>query len=401
MTHWVHISSLLAWRRPAVGVIRFEREFANWALEHDPQGSRFCAYEAHRGVFVEVSADRLRQCLENPQADSPHAGPHHSDPHHSGPQPPILLKRGDTFISLGLDWDTLDHAVLWALKRTHDLRVVLACYDLIPTRHPAYFEGVHEPGRFDAYLADLAWCADEVVCISDHTRQDLQRFCTETGAPTPRLHTVRLGCDLPTPSTGPSVVPADRPFVLYVSTLERRKNHALLLRVWRALRQRLQPFRLVLVGMRGWGVDEWMAELQADEALQQDVMVLHQLSDADLAALYRQCAFTVYPSWAEGWGLPVVESLAHGRLCLASNTSSLPEAGAGWAEHLPPGDEAAWLARLAELMADPGQLQALNARIAQGFTPPAWCDTARAVHQIACGTPGPAPAPASGLSTTP
>jgi glycosyltransferase involved in cell wall biosynthesis len=163
----------------------------------------------------------------------------------------------------------------------------------------------------------------------------------------------------------------------------------------------MQPFRLVLVGMRGWGVDDWMAELQADGALQQDVMVLNQLSDADLAALYRQCAFTVYPSWAEGWGLPVVESLAHGRLCLASNTSSLPEAGAGWAEHLPPGDEAAWLARLADLMADPGQLQALNARIAKGFTPPAWHDTARVVHQIARRTPARAPAKAPGLSTNP
>lgn len=376
MTHWVHVSSVLAWRGPAVGVIRFEREYARWALQHDPHGSRFCAYLPSRGAFVEVAAEQLRQAL-GPTPDACANAP--------APQAtrPIEPAAGDAFISLGLDWDTLDHAALWALKRHHGLRVILACYDLIPSLHPAYFEGVHQPGRFDAYLADLAWCADDVVCISDHTQQDLSGFLAAAGAPSPRLHTVRLGCDLPTPMDGPPVVPLDRPFVLYVSTLERRKNHALLMRVWRALRQRLQPFRLVLVGMRGWGVESWLAELQADALLQQDVVLLHQLPDAQLSALYRDCAFTVYPSWVEGWGLPVVESLAHGRLCVASNTSSLPEAGGGWAEHLHPGDEAAWVARLAELMSDPQQLQTLNTRIAQGFKPPAWHDTAFAVHQIA------------------
>ena len=126
-----------------------------------------------------------------------------------------------------------------------------------------------------------------------------------------------------------------------------------------------------------------MADLQADPSLQQDVQVLSHLTDGQLAALYRDCAFTVYPSWIEGWGLPVVESLAHGRLCVASNTSSLPEAGAGWAEHLDPADDAAWVARLAELMTQPSQLQAINARIAQGFRPPRWHDTAQAIHRIA------------------
>ena len=376
MNRWVHITSLLAWRRPAVGVIRVEREFVRWALEHDPQGSRFCVYDPARAAFLQVGAAQVRQALDG-----------HADAAPADTGEAIQPSRGDAFISLGLDWDTLDHAALWALKARHHLRVTLACYDLIPTRHPEYFDGVHPPGRFDAYLTDMAWCADEVVCISDHTRQDLQRFLAKAGAPTPRLHTIRLGCDLPTTCDDAPVVPRDRPFVLYVSTLERRKNHALLLRVWRALRRHGQaprePHRLVLVGMRGWGVDDWMADLQADPSLQQDVQVLSHLTDGQLAALYRDCAFTVYPSWIEGWGLPVVESLAHGRLCVASNTSSLPEAGAGWAEHLDPADDAAWVARLAELMTQPSQLQAINARIAQGFRPPRWHDAAQAIHRIA------------------
>lgn len=392
---WVHVSSLLAWRRPAVGVLRVERSFVHWVLERSssrvPQEGptqasvRFTAYLPQQSRLVEVPTEAVRAALQQSgKAPSGPQPPNQSDLHGL---PEIAAQPGDAFVSLGLDWDTLNHAVLLQLKRRLGLRITLACYDLIPTRHPQHFRGVHAPGRFDAYLVDMAWCADDVVCISDHTRQDLEAYLAEVGAPRPRTHTIRLGCELPATPVAQSLPlpPDDRPFVLYVSTLESRKNHALLVRVWRRLREHQQPHRLVFVGMPGWGVDALLAELQSDAALREDVLILSHVPDEQLEALYRACAFTVYPSLMEGWGLPVVESLARGRLCLASNTTSLPEAGGGWAEHLDPTDEDAWVRRLAALMRHPTEVQAINARIAQGFKAPSWEGTARAIDAIARG----------------
>lgn len=372
---WLHVSSLLAWRRPAVGVVRVEGEFARWALRSAPSHIGFTAYVRAQRRFVEVPTGAVHAALNLS-----------AEPLDLSSLPDLPAQAGDAFVSLGLDWDTLDHAALLQLKQRLGLRVTLACYDLIPTRHPQHFHGVHAPGRFDAYLVDMAWCADRVLCISEHTRQDFEAFLAETGAPRPHTHTIGLGCELP-PASDPApalpLPPDGRPFVLYVSTLESRKNHELLVRVWRRLRQHMLPHRLVLVGMRGWGVDGLIAQIESDPALQQDILILSNLPDAQLDALYRHCAFTVYPSWMEGWGLPVVESLARGRLCLASNTTSLPEAGGGWAEHLNPGDEEAWVQRLAHLMSHPKEVQALNARIAQGYTAPRWDGMAQAIHQLA------------------
>ena len=72
------------------------------------------------------------------------------------------------------------------------------------------------------------------------------------------------------------------------------------------------------------------------------VTMLHRTSDAELAWLYAHAAFTLYPSWYEGWGLPLSESLAYGKTFIASDTSSLPEAGQGLGIHLDPYDLVSW-----------------------------------------------------------
>src|SRR5262249_59911694 len=103
-----------------------------------------------------------------------------------------------------------------------------------------------------------------------------------------------------------------QPFVLYVSTIEVRKNHALLLRVWRRLIDRhgaeAVP-RLVFIGRIGWLVDDLMAELSREGPLSDKVIILSGLPDAEVATAYRQCLFPGFPSLIEGWGLPVAEGL--------------------------------------------------------------------------------------------
>ncbi len=109
-------------------------------------------------------------------------------------------------------------------------------------------------------------------------------------------------------------------FVLSVGTIDGRKNQAALCRLWPRLRAALpgRAPQLVLVGRDDVGLDTLSDEVAAlMEA--GDILVLQGVADAELAGLYDACLFTAFPSLSEGYGLPVAESLAHGKLCVASD----------------------------------------------------------------------------------
>ena len=98
--------------------------------------------------------------------------------------------------------------------------------------------------------------------------------------------------------------------------------------------------------MPGWGVDGLLSDLRLDFRIKPYVKILNHVSDGDLALLYQYAEFTVFPSLYEGWGLPIAESLAFGKFCLASNAASIPEVGGALVEYLDPWDLPAWAERL-------------------------------------------------------
>ena len=93
--------------------------------------------------------------------------------------------------------------------------------------------------------------------------------------------------------------------------------------------------------------------LDASEILKKSVVLLTEVADPELAALYDQCLFTIYPSHYEGWGLPVTEALACGTPVITTTESSLPEAAGEAGLCLPPLDIPGWTAALARAIHDP------------------------------------------------
>lgn len=431
---WVHVSTLLQWNRPPVGIVRVEQEYCRWLLAQPPAQVgelRFCRYDKRYARFIEVARDVVASRLDSPVGSTLAAAPQAVP---SGTQPsrwladlrqravvarrhvlhwlvtqsalrraleplrahrqrqyarattplPAPFAPGDRWVSLGLDWDTLDQRALYEARLRVGLDVTLMCYDVIPVLFPHL---VVVPGdNFAAYITDAAWCADRFVCISECTRRDLSVASQRLGAPQRPRTVVRLGAQVS--GGGQARPPAGfgddpRPFVLYVSTIERRKNHELLYRAWLRLRERgLTTHRLVLVGMRGWGVGDLMHDLHLDPRIRGDILLLDHVTDDELAWLYRHCAFTVFPSLYEGWGLPVAESLACGKFCLASDAASLPEVGGDLIEYLDPWDLPQWVERLAHYMTDPSALAAREQRIASRYVAPRWADTAAAIHRV-------------------
>ena len=102
-------------------------------------------------------------------------------------------------------------------------------------------------------------------------------------------------------------------------------------------------------------------------------------SDAELAALYRGCLFTVFPSFYEGWGLPVSESLSFGKPCIVSNATSLPEAGGSLARYFDPDNGADAYRVIRETIEDRAGLREWQERVCREFRPVPWHQTANAL----------------------
>ena len=225
--------------------------------------------------------------------------------------------------------------------------------------------------------------ADALLVPSRSTAEDLLAH----GADPSRVHVTPLASSLFTSASedrDPGQVLARMrvplPYVLFVGTLEPRKN---LVRLVRSYRRTVVaaglPHALVLAGPSGWGSDELLHELAAPGGGR--IIRTGAVSSDDLDALYRAADCFAYPSLYEGFGLPVVEAMSRGVPTLTSNVSSLPETAGDAALLVDPADEDAIAAALERILTDrdlSSDLRERGPRQAAGFT---WAATARATLQ--------------------
>jgi glycosyltransferase involved in cell wall biosynthesis len=236
-----------------------------------------------------------------------------------------------------------------------------------------------------AWVRNVLTESDHVLTISEFSRREIAGYCDESRFALPPLTVVRLGDELgssrdDTPPL-PRFVPR-RPFFVCVSTLDVRKNHRLLYDAWQVLAAR-DPEHcpdLVCLGVPHVYVADLMHEIRHDRSVNGRIHILHGIEDAELAWYYRHCAATIYPSRYEGWGLPVAESLGHGRLCLASNATSIPEISPDLPAFFHPLDPLELVDLVERTLRDPEWVQTREAEIRARFVPTSWAHTARQVR---------------------
>ena len=248
-------------------------------------------------------------------------------------------------------------------------------HDLIPIDFPQFVGPHHARG----FVRNTAWQlenSDLLVCVSKYTA-DRVRSHAKASNPgrVPEVAVASPGAFLKEGVAdrriGPQRQSQGRKFVLYCSTIEIRKNHILLLKVW----HRLLPLlggrlpTLVFCGRWGWMYDELVAFMEANPEMREHVQFRSNLSDRQLADLYRDAEFSVYPSAVEGWGLGAAECLDFGLPVLISDAPSLTEATQGLMPTLPARDVEAWCAAVAKACTDPDWLAELRETIASRYRP--------------------------------
>jgi glycosyltransferase involved in cell wall biosynthesis len=304
------------------------------------------------------------------------------------PRTPAGFAPGDVLLCLGSPWAFPDYPARLAELRARGVRVASFVHDVIPLRRPEWCDTYVIQDYRDWFTGALT-LSDHIFVAADATAADITRAAADLGVslPAPPCK-IPIGTGLGGPPPPPPAAPArpDLPapgtYVLSVGTIEPRKNHALLIRIWQHLLETRPPASvppLILAGRPGWMTGDLLQQLENAGHLDSHVIRVEGASDRELAALYRGAQFTLYPSLYEGWGLPVVESLAFGTPCLAANTTSLPEAGGPLARYFDPHNLHAAIAAVTTLLDNPADLAAWRATIAAQFRPIPWSDTARAI----------------------
>lgn len=247
---------------------------------------------------------------------------------------------GSTVILLGAFWGLGNSVQHFVPSKKVGVRIGAYVYDIIPVTHPEFCDDALVTD-FSMAICELCVTADFILTISDATRIALTNFIEEHGGRPIPMETVPLAHHLTREAdvTWPAQLQRVRGkrYVTYVSTIEGRKNHLYVVNAWRRLiAEGVAVPDLVLVGRHGWKINALTDVLKATSNLNGRLHIAHNLSDGELNAVYAGCEFSVFTSFVEGWGLPIGESLYHGRPCVASGTSSMPEVGGDLVDYVDP-----------------------------------------------------------------
>ncbi len=259
---------------------------------------------------------------------------------------------------------TLFHATEHLLLPLRRVPTVLTVHDLIFWRYPAHHKRLN---RWYLNTTMPLFCrrADAIIAVSKQSKRDV---IEAYGIPADKITVVYEAADPRFRPQPPDAVAAVRAryglperYVLFVSTIEPRKNLSRLLAAFERVHAAGLADALVIVGKRGWLFDAFFADLERSP-VRHAVLFPGFVPDADLPAVYAGAQVMAFPSEFEGFGLPVLEAMACGAPVVCSNTSSLPEVAGDAALLVDPLDVSALTDALARVLQDAALREQMRAR---------------------------------------
>jgi glycosyltransferase involved in cell wall biosynthesis len=248
----------------------------------------------------------------------------------------LNIEDGDIILLLGEQWLFPNCiASIQRIKVLKNIKIVSMLYDFVPFIMPEFY-WPNFPENYEKIIKDIVSITDCFLFISEHTKKDFIKFFPEKVFKD-RLYTIRLGDNINISKK--SIKSKKKNYILTVSTIQPRKNHMLLLYIWKRL---IEDFGyentpiLKIIGKKGWNMDSFFYYIENSPILKEKIQIIESVTEIELDRFYKESIFTVYPSFYEGWGLPICESLSYGKLCLSSSTSSMKEAGGNLFKYFSP-----------------------------------------------------------------
>jgi len=282
------------------------------------------------------------------------------------------------FIPAGEWWDENFINLVLGYQKA-GAKIAQLSHDLLPIVTPQ-FAG-HATDSLSTYNSKIMPISSLVLANSQSTKNDLTKWLKSKKLSIPKIKVFRIGEDF---SFDKSIKPNSEvfaatglkggDFIISVGTIEARKNHALIYYTYKLAKSRgIELPKLLIVGRKGWMTDEIYHYITNDPETKDDIIPLHNISDAELSWLYDNSLFSIYPSFYEGWGMPIAESIARGVPCLASNRSSMPEVAPGFANYFNPSSTDELLNGIIALL-EPGRLHSEKAKL-KDYKSTTWNDS--------------------------
>ncbi len=378
------VSRLLsrAFHPAPTGIDRVEYVYARELLERMPDRLAFAAVHPAGGYYGRLSSAAVRQFLaftsakwRNARTADAGEGKAAVIRHMFATRPRPVPRATKPRIYLQVSPHHLDdHAQVGAILRAEGARLITLVHDVIPLSHPEYArpQGADEHRKrvrsIDRYASGIIGNSQATIdALAPHMQRGLDGRA---------VRVAHFGADAPDIFGARNEALPDRPYFVYISTIEPRKNHLLLLNVWRRLVERLGDAAplLVLVGRRGWENENVIDILERAEALRGHGIEAGEVSDNRMQALVAQSRAMLMPSFAEGFGMPVVEALAAGVPVICSDIVAHREVGGDAPDYLDPLDGLGWMRAIcAYSRPDSPERVAQIARIAD-WRAPTWRD---------------------------
>lgn len=216
-------------------------------------------------------------------------------------------------------------------------RFVPMIFDTIPLTHPQYFPE-REPGFHARRMQAVAHLAEAGLVDSAAAHEDMRAYFGKTGLRLPPMTVAHPGLDLPQMPARTS--PDPDAYMVMLGSLEPRKNHLLMLQIWQTLRHNPSGPRLLIIGRRPYEANTALVTL--DRGAIPRVEYLGRLPDAETARILAGASALLFPSIAEGFGIPLAEALSLGVPVIASDIPVFHEVGGDVPEYLDPLDGPGW-----------------------------------------------------------
>jgi len=274
----------------------------------------------------------------------------------------VLINTGHTGIG---------HTLYAIDLRRRGVKLLFMVHDVIPITHPEFCrpnEKVKHHKRIDNMLRH----GHGIIVNSHSTLETLVTEAKKINIKMPISTVAHLAPGFMPISFGDR--PIETPYFVVLGTIEPRKNHNLLFRVWRKLVEEMGGLapKLVLIGRRGWECENAVDILERSEMLRGVLIEKSSCSDTELITILHHAQATLYPTLVEGYGMPIVESLMVGTPVIATNLPVFQEVAGDVPDYLDALDGLGWLAYVKAFMDNQHPLRVAQLKRMQQFTTPTW-----------------------------
>jgi glycosyltransferase involved in cell wall biosynthesis len=371
-----------AYHTTPTGIDRVELAYAMELLTRVPERLRFSAVHPAGGYYGRLELAAVRQFLSFTQARwqtrdiaTPADVRAQAIRHLFSLRPrAVPFAEGPRIYLQASPHHLEDEALVSRILETERAGFVCLVHDVIPLTHPEFARpnGAAEHAR---RMRAIDLYADGIIGNSQATLDAIAPHLTSDRRRISRV--AHLGVEWGGVPVRRAAEPVnERPYFLCIATIEPRKNHLLLLNVWRRLVEQLGPEapRLVLVGRRGWENENVIDVLERSVVLAGHVEEAADVSDRQLDALLAGARAVLIPSFAEGYGMPVAEALAAGVPVIASDLEALREVGGDVPDYLDPIDGLGWLSAVLDYAAPGSPRRAAQLDRMLGWSPVSWSE---------------------------